>query len=771
MNSFVSLFGSIRHHKFVFGLNLTGFALGISCAYLIFMWSIDEFTFDAFHKDYGNIYLVQIVDKNLAVSTTTPPPLGASLQEKFPEIIQQTRYAYHSGGELLEAGKQKTYATGIEVDKSFFDMFYFPVRQGEKKDFFEQPNSILLTRNLALRLFGSKDPIGKTVKFKNEHLLVVRGILKDIPQNSSITFEYAVPYTTFYKGGGDEWGMWSPATFIKLAPQANKSQVGEKLRKFTKIHERKERELSLFALSDIHFNLEDQAFFQNYTNYVHLQAMLLMALFILMVSCLNYVNLSVALFSRRGKEVGIKKVLGAEKSVLTFGYMKEVIIQGLMAVILSLILLVLSGKAINEFAQKEMISLFDVSNLAIFIGIGLLVALLSGIYPALFLSSFPPLSLIRRFAQGSKKTFTLRGVLIVGQFTVTIIVLICSIILSGQINYIQTKDLGYDKNQLIAIPTHRGDLGSKYEVIKQELSSLSGVKRVSMGSFRYIYFDEKVTEWEGKQDDGFLKLYAIGTDYEFDQTIGFTLLEGRFFSENFNEEANLVINSEAATQMGMKEPVGKSVTWRNKKYTIIGVVKNFNYWELSKKVDPIFMFQAPYGDIFVRINAANTTQILSSIANVFSKHNAAFPFEYHFIDKEVESLYEKESRMENILFFFSGICMFLSGLGLYALSSFVLGEKMKEISIKKILGAPLHQLFSELSLLFLKWIFLACLIAIPLAIWGMDQWLSSYAYHKNIQAEDILLALLITATVASVALLGNVLKASSKNPLEFIRGE
>jgi ABC-type antimicrobial peptide transport system permease subunit len=344
-------------------------------------------------------------------------------------------------------------------------------------------------------------------------------------------------------------------------------------------------------------------------------------------------------------------------------------------------------------------------------------------------------------------------------------------VLSAQIGFIQTKDLGYDKDQLIAIPTHRGDLGNKYEVIKQELSVLADVEQVSMGSFRYVYFDEKVTEWEGKQDEGFMKLYAIGTDYDFDRTIGFTLLEGRYFSKGFNEETNLVINREAATQMGVKEPVGKSVTWRNKKYTIIGVVKDFNYWELSKKVDPIFIFQASYGDIFVRINTINTAQTLAGIANVVGKHNPAFPFEYHFIEKEVASLYEKENRMENILFFFSGICLFLSSLGLYALSSFVLGEKMKEISIKKILGAPLEKLFVELSLLFLKWIVLACHIAVPIAVWGMQQWLSSYAYHRAIHLEDIALALLITAAVTLAALAGNVLKASSRNPLDFIRAQ
>jgi ABC-type antimicrobial peptide transport system permease subunit len=735
------------------------------------MWMLDESTFNAFHADYQNIYLVQIVDKSLKVSTATPPPLAPALQEEFPEIIQHTRYAYHSGGELLESGGHKTYAKGLEVDAAFFDMFHFPVKQGEKNSFFDQPNSILLTSDLAIRLFGKENPIGKTIKFRNEQLLVVRGVLEDIPKNSSIRFEYAVPFTTFYKGGGDEWGMWSPASFIKLAPQANKEQVAKKIKKFTKIHERKERELALFALRDIHFNLEEGAFFQNYTSYIHYQAMFLMALFILIVSCLNYVNLSIALFSGRRKEVGIKKVLGADKSMLTFQYLKEVLIQGILAVVLSLIILIVSRKAINAFAQKEMVDLFNFTHLSLFIGIGLLVVLISGIYPALVLSSFPPMSLIKRLRQGRKKTFTFRGILIVGQFTVTIILLVCSIVLSGQIGYIQNKDLGYDKNQLLAIPTYRGEIVKNYEVIKEELASLPDVKQVSLGSFRYVYFDEKVSEWEGKQDEDFMKLYAIGTDYNFAQTLGFTLQQGRFFSKEFNEEANLIINDEAAKQMGMQEPVGKQVKWRNKQYTIVGVVKNFNYWDVSKKVEPIFMFQATYGDIFVRINAANITQTLNNIAGIFTRHNPAFPFEYHFIDQEIASLYEKENRMESILFIFSGICMFLSSLGLYALSSFVLGEKLKEISIKKILGAPVYQLFTEQSMLFLKWILLACLIGVPVAIWGMDQWLSSYAYHRDIHVQDILLALLITMGVACWALLSNVLKASRKNPLDWIRVE
>jgi hypothetical protein len=389
----------------------------------------------------------------------------------------------------------------------------------------------------------------------------------------------------------------------------------------------------------------------------------------------------------------------------------------------------------------------------------------------MFLASFQPLNLLKNNAQvkNSGRGFNLRKLLVIGQYTVTIIVLICTGILSDQIAYIKNKDLGYNKEQLIAIPLDRGGIWEKYDAVRNEMKRVGGVENASIGTFRYIYFDEKLSDWDGKGEDQFIKGYGLAADHDFDNTLELKLAGGRFFNEHFNDQSSLVINEEAARQMNLSEPVGKTVTLRNKKHTIVGVVKDFNYWGVNKKVEPIFIFLAKWGDLYARIQPNNVNQTLAHLEAIFKRFNPAFPFEYRFIDQEVEAFYHKERTMENLLTFFAFLCIFLSSLGLYALSAFIVQEKMKEVAIKKVFGASDSTLAKELSILFLTWVVIAFVLATPIAVLGMQKWLSNYAYHTGISAAVVVGTFLASTLIALLAVVGNVIKASFASPLQTIR--
>ncbi len=763
---------NIRKHKAFSFINITGLAVGMACCVLILLWIRDELSYDRFHQNHKELYRTSVNEEGRWWSSS-PWALAPLLKEKYPEIENATRIANRN---IMAAYEDKSFneATAF-VDPDFFSMFTFPFVEGNPESAFSALESIVLTESAAQRYFGQEQAMGKALTINGSSQLTVTGIIKDVPSNSHLDFDMVAPVRTFGDGIDTSWSYES-ACYILLQKNASPEALQEKIAGIVMEYDKRvdtERTLHIRPITRLH--LHSDVGDGSITN-IYLFGTI--ALFILIIACINFMNLATARGSTRAKEVGMRKVVGAQKKNIIRQFFGESILISVLSLFLAVVLVLLLLPAFNNLAQKSL-RLNSGGNLFILLGllaIALFTGLAAGSYPALFLSSFRPIRVLRGgHLSDSKKPF-LRRALVILQFTIAVILILGTLVVFRQLNFIRHRDLGFNREQVISLPINRA-ITASYDSFKNELLQNSGVVQVTaaisrpnqVGNVNPVY-------WEGRGPDQYQAIRFVSADFDYIKTFEMEIVAGRDFSRDFpTDRENYIVNEETVKLMGMEDPVGKLFSIWEREGQIIGVVKNFHLSSLRNEIEPlvITMYTNVWRPafVFVKIKADNTEGTLKDIENTWNAFAPGFPFDFLFLDESFERMYQADQRAGTIFKYFTILAIFISCLGIFGLSAFTAEQRTKEIGIRKVLGASMASIIALVSKEFVILLALANAVAWPLSFIIMNRMLSAYAYRTNIPLWLFLLSGVLAVTVALLTVSFQAFKAARTDPARALRYE
>ncbi|MFC2163569.1 ABC transporter permease [Acidobacteriota bacterium] len=772
----------VRHKGFSF-LNICGLAIGMACTILIFFWVQHELSYDRFNVNGQNIYriLQHIKYSEVVTWAINQGPLGPALKEEIPEIEEQSRFCF---AQWRMKYNNKTFVDlGGYADPSLLNMFTLPLVAGNPETVLSDPRSVLLTEKLSSTIFGKEDPLGKTINVADKYDFKVSGILKDIPDNSHFRFQF-LANMDFAKEVGrtvDNWKNSHFITYVQLAKNASIEEVNTKIYNFLDNKPTLEdwEKLSLQPLFKIRLasGIGYDSFGTGNAKYVTI--FLTAAFFILLIACINFMNLSTARSLLRAKEVGLRKVVGAFKGQLVRQFLGESIFQSLIAMILAVLLSILLLPTFNQIAQKEFTaSLFTRPDIIIgLIAAVLLAGTIAGIYPAFVLSGFQPVSVLKGTTRGSGRRSIFRRILVVFQFSVAVILMIGSLVIYSQIHFMQNKDLGYDKENLVTLGLNT-PIQQNYRAFKNELlknPNILNVTRVSgLPTFGFQSSHSR-WNWEGKDPDKDVLFRANFADHDYLEVLGTKIVHGRDFSRDYSADAQkIIINETAQRAMGFDDPIGKRVTLgEDNIFHIIGVVIDFHYVSLRSEIEPMILRFYPEGCSFavIRIHSENTPQTLKFMGGIWKKFAGDFEYDYRFLNERLDAMYRSEQRVGRIITVFTILSILISCLGLFGLASFMALRRTKEMGIRKVLGAKISSVVVLLIKDFSKWIIVANLIAWPLSYFALNQWLQEFPYRTDIKLWLFLGTGLVTFLVAILTVGYQSLRVALANPVDSLRYE
>jgi len=774
---------NIRKHKGYSFINITGLAIGMACCLLISIWVLDELSYDRFHTNAPQLYRVeedQQYSGRVFHVAVTPHPLAPALIEEIPEILDATRYVW-SGGLLFRYGEKAFFEYSIRaVDPSFFQMFTFPLIKGDKNRALESAYSIVINEDIAEKYFGMEDPLGKVITINNTHEFTVDGVIQSVPHNSILQFEVLIPYAFLEKIGRTnlEFGSNSIGTYVQLRPNATMDQVNAKISGFIKAKvPDSATELVLKPLTRIHLHSywgyeKDVGAIQ----YVYMFSII--ALFVLLIACINFMNLSTARSSNRAKEVGMRKVVGALKSHLIRQFYGESVVFAFIALILAVIIVTVMLPIFSDFADKDLS--WNVGGIVtILIGltaITFFTGLVAGSYPALFLSAFQPVKVIRGALKSGAASSWFRKILVVVQFSLSILLVIGTVVVYQQLTYMKNKRLGWDKEHLVYIPL-RDDVRKVYDTLKTELVKDPHVLNVTASSQlpSNIGSNSSNFNWEGK-DPNFTTLIGNNSvDFDFIETLKIEMKEGRSFSKEYSSDASsgFVINEEVAKLMGRESVVGESCMFFGREGTIIGVTRNWHYQPVRNEIEPLALYIEPEWNrvMLIRIPTGNISESIKSIETVWKRVIPTYPFEYYFLDENFDEMYRTEESIGTLLKYFTVLAVFVACLGLFGLASFTSEQRTKEIGIRKVLGANVSNITLLLCREFFLLVLVSNIIAWPVAYFLMKGWLQKYAYRTSLSVFIFVAAMGIALMVAFLSVSFQAIRAATANPVDSLRYE
>jgi len=770
-------FRNLRIHKSFSLINIFGLALGLTVCIFILLWVQDELSYDRFHKNAENIYRVNFADEsydNIRKYSTTPPALAAALKKNYPEVLNSVRYHSQEGIVMRYGEKMFNERVGF-TDASMFDLFTLPFVYGDPQTALINPHSIVLTEEVAHKYFGDENPMNKNITLDNKADFVVTGIIKDLPENGILQFNSLINFNYLYeltgRGKSDSWDSFGYNTFVLLTSEVNVTDFDLKI-----AHEAINANsygtfrpiLYLQSLLDIHlYNINGGGII----TYIYIFSS--MALFILLIACINFMNLVTARSAIRAKEIGLRKVVGARKINLIQQFLGESILLSFIALIFSLIFVERLLPVFNELSGKNL-SMDVFSNTMLipsFIIITILTGIIAGNYPAFFLSALRPVDIMK--STNNSGSSPLRKILVVFQFSLSIIMIISTLVISTQLSYIKNQNLGFNKDHIIYLPLNQ-ELNSKINPLKNNLEQCPEIRNVTatsskIGISRFHSVD--IDSWEGNREEKSILLGLIYTDFDFLKTFDIEMALGRYYSKDFpSDSLGIVLNEAAIHEMGLKDPIGKKIF---EKSHIIGIVKDFNYQSLHSSIGPLAIRMNPNWNRYlaVKIKPENISGALEYLESAIRTFAPDFPFEYHFLDQEFEKLYSAEQRLGKMFLYFSILAIMISALGLFGLALFMTGQRTKEIGIRKALGASELGILFLLSKEFTKWVLLANIIAWPLGWYIMNQWLENFAYRTTISWWVFLLAGSIAFLIAIVTVSSQAIKVALSNPIEALRYE
>jgi putative ABC transport system permease protein len=780
---------NLTRNKYFSFINIFGLSLGIACSLLIFLWVKDERGVDSMTagKNVYNVYERVFSEGQVAAGPEAAGLLARELKRKIPDIKYATAFWEDRHSELLlSIGEKNITQKGCYADSDFFKIFNYKLLEGTPASALAGSGAIAISRTLAESLFNNVSAaFGKTIRINNGQDFKITAIFEDPPANASTKFAFALNYNTALKNVDwlYDWINRSPSTYIELEPGADQSKVSAEIKNFITSYLsgnygagfRVELGLQPFNEMYLHNTYKNGVPEGGRIEYVRLFTII--AIFILLIACINFMNLAIVRSVKRAKEVGIRKTVGALRIRLILQFIGEAMLLTFFAVIVALILVIIALPFFNALTQKQMvIPFFSPSFWFTLAMLFCITGIVAGSYPAWFLSSLIPVKILKGTLKFSQNAVLFRKGLVLFQFILSITLITGTIIISEQIHYVQTKNVGFDKDNLLYIP-FQGDLSSKYQLFKQELLSIPDIGSITRSTEPPLQIGSHVYDlsWENKNPNEKVIAKHDGVGYGYLRMMKIPLALGRDFSKEFASDTNAVIINESALKMiGYKDPIGKSITFFQQRKTIIGVVKDFHLISLQYSIEPLILYLnegADYGYVLVKPSEGKTEQAIAGMEKVFKQLEPRFSFRYYFADEQYQKSYTSELMIGKLADIFSLLAIFISCLGLLGLSMFTAEQRRKEIGVRKVIGASVSDIVRMLSMNILKIIILSDIISIPISWLAMNNWLQNYPYRIIISWWVFLIAGVITLLVALVTISFQSIKAALANPVKSLRSE
>jgi putative ABC transport system permease protein len=766
-------------------INLLGLAVGMACVLLIYLWVNDELSIDKFHKNDSQLFQVmenRVNAEGILTSETTSGPIAKALKEDMPEV-ELVASVYRSGEHIFSTGENDIKTTGQYAGEDYFKMFSYPLLQGNKNRILTGRNEVVISQSLAHTLFGnSENLIGKMVKFDHDEQLMVSGVFEDIPRQSSERFDFVLPFDKFTEGQEwtKSWGNTWASTYLMLKEGTDASPFNTKIADYIKVknnYNREEMHRTAFIARYV-----DRYLYGKYENgklaggridYVRLFSII--AIFILVIACINFMNLSTAKASKRMKEVGIKKAMGVNRRALVFQYLGESVMMAMFALLIAVAIVLVLLPQFNHITGKQLVLLADPFFIPSFLAIALCTGLIAGTYPAFYLSGFSTIKVLKGKLSNSIGELWTRKGLVVFQFALSIILIVSVLVVYRQIEFVQSKNLGYTKENIIYFSregkaAEQGNLAT----FLSEVKKIPGIINASSTVHNMQGHNSGTSgiQWPGRNPNDQTEFEHVTVNYDLIETLGVEMKEGRTFSRNFGSDTSAIIFNEAAiTFMGLDNLIGKTVDLWDRKVRVIGVVKNFNFESLHEKVKPLFFRLAPEETslFMARVKTGMEKETIDRLRQLYQTFNPGFPFDYQFLDEKYQALYTSEQRVATLSSYFAGIAILISCLGLFGLAAFTAERRQKEIGIRKVLGASVNGVIALLSKDFIQLVLIAIVIAVPISWYVMSKWLQNFAYHIGITWWMFALAGLLAVAIALVAVGTQSVKAALMNPVKSLR--
>ena len=769
-------------------INILGLALGLACSLFIFLWVQDEVQMDAFHKNGKQLYVIihrAYYDHKSVAGYSTPGLLAEELKKDIPEITHATQFAWNQD-HTFQVGDKILKVNGTYASADYFKMFTYHLIEGKAGSALSTPVSLAISKKMATNFFGSPEQaIGKTIKYENKKNFTITAVFDNPPKNSSLQYDFLINWQVFMDENTwtKDWGNNGPMTFFQVRADANPALVDKKLTHFLDNLDKGQEKGKFYS------ELGMQPFQERYLHdhftgdkvdggrigYVHLFGII--AIFILLIACINFMNLTTARSVKRAREIGVRKVVGAMRSMLIRQFLGESLLLTIIAVLFSLVLIVLMLPLFNHVTHKEISLPFgDLSFWLKLSALTIITGIIAGSYPALVLSAFKPVKVLKGSLTIQSGAVFFRKGLVVFQFVLSVVLIISTIIITRQVNYLENQNLGYDRENLVYIPLE-GNLAGKYNTFKTELMKMDGIQEVTRTTDVPTNIQNSTggVDWDGKDPNVDIQFTQASVGYDFVRTLKLKILEGRDFSQDYSSDSTgYLVNEAALKRIGYTSPIGKRLTFWGKKGTIIGVLKDYHIASLQEAIVPLILRlgeKSDYGNALVRTKPGQTKQALASLELLCKQLNPSYQFSYYFSDEEYQKLYDNEQVISKLSNVFASLAIVISCLGLLGLAMFTAEQRVKEIGIRKVLGAGLGSLFSLLSTEFLILVGIALLIASPLAWYGMNKWLQNYAYHTKVEWWIFVLAAIVSLLITLATISFQTIKAALVNPVKSLRSE
>lgn len=803
-------FRNLTKHKFYALINIFGLSVGLTCFLFIVLYVTDEITYDNFQKDIQQVYRMDFegnIGGSVFITALASAPTAKTMIADFPEVADAVRMRGTGNWLLRKKSDDITFKEELAVyaDKKFFTFFDLPLLRGDVQNIISRPKTVAISESLAKKIFGDVDPIGEVLVFDNESDYEVTGVFKDMPVNMHFHYNLLISMEGLEEAQRNMWMSFNFNTYLKLTPGSDPMALESKFPALVEKYIGPEIEqymgqtmeefvaagnsggFSLMPMQDIHLKSDKLGELEPNGDIKYVYIFSAIAIFILILACINFMNLATARSANRAKEVGVRKVLGAYRQNLIYQFLSEAFLITLFSIIIAFLMLNLLLPYFNDLANKSIVAsrLFSLEILGCSILILILVAFLAGSYPAFYLSSFNPIEVLKGKISKGTNSINIRSSLVVIQFTISIIMITCTVIVLNQLNYIQNRKLGYDKNQVIML--HDAWLmGDKLKSYKNEMLNETGIVSGTIASFlpvgttnnNNLWFAGKVV---GQGASHVINNYDI--DHDYIETLSMNIVAGRNFSREFTSDTtSVIINQSAAREFGyLIDPVGNFLcTYGGSQdqptsvyYKIIGIVEDFHFSNMRNSIEPlVFTLGESRGFVSFRIEAENTANTIEILKTKWNEFAPGQPFQYSFLDDRFDRLYQNETRIGRIFGVFASLAIFIACLGLYGLASFTAEQKTKEIGIRKVLGANVIQVIGMLNRQFLKLVLISYAIGAIIAYFAMKEWLNGFAYRVDInEPTQYILAGLLAIIIALITMSSQSFRAAISNPVNSLKSE
>ncbi len=788
-NYFKTTFRSLWKNKAYSFLNISGLAIGIACAAFILLWVEDEVGYNHNFARHNYLYHVMQNEKNdggVFTNGSTPGPLAAALKAEIPGIANSGRLSW-AMDELAVVGEKKIKTNGMYADPSVLAMYAMPFKYGNAATALKGLQNVVISESMSKKFFGDENPVGKTLKmdakgaYSVDGLYTITGVFADLPANCYYHFEWLSPYETWETANPwlKPWSNNLSETIVELSPGADIAAVSKQLNNFLTTHVQGDKNRCiLFGMNDWHLRANFENGVQAGGNIKYVRLFSIIAGIILLIACINFMNLATARSEQRAKEVGVLKVMGAGKSRLISKFISEAVIMALLAVLLAVGLLNVLMPAYNGLVQKELhVNLFNPLHFGSLVGVALLCGLIAGSYPAFYLSSFNPVHVLKGIrVKGNGGVDFVRKALVITQFTTSVILIISTVIIYQQVQYIKNRDLGYNKNGLVYINL-QGDMGKHFAALKQQMIASGYVENAatSLHDALHVYSYGSDYMWQGKSPNLKVPVHSNVVSPEYVQTMHLQVIEGRdFYQDGSDTVGNIVVNQSMIKLMGKAGKLGSIINTNDYKLKITGIIKDFVYNDVYGTGAPLILFPGRYAAtvMAVRFKAnANIQDALAKTDEILKGSRGGYPFEYQFADEGFNLLFSTETLIGKLATVFAVLAIFISCLGLFGLAAYTAERRTKEIGIRKVLGASITGLASLLSKEFVQLVTISCLIAFPIAWWAMHSWLQGYEYRTSINWWVFVAAGISALAIALITVSFQAIKAALSNPIKALRSE